>query len=109
MLALHLWTGERFIQDNALQIPIPALPLLTHYYLTALAARVIEVNTKGRFLGAFIVERTQWALNIGQALSEVSMFFLEGTRWLSCTIVWFGRATTKKVVLQGCDADGWGV
>lgn len=108
MLALHLWTGERF-KTMLFKSRLPALPLLVHYCITALAAKVIEVTTKGRFLGAFIVERTQWALNIGQALSEVSMFFLEGTRWLSSTIVLSGRAATKKVVLQGCDADRWGV
>lgn len=41
------------------------------YCITALAAKVIEVTTKGRFLGAFIVERTQWALNIGLFLKSV--------------------------------------
>lgn len=108
MLALHLWMGERF-KTMPFKSQLPALPLLAHYCITALAARVIKVTTKGRFLGAFIVERTQWALNIGQALFEVSMFFLEGTRWLSYTIIWCVRAATKKVVLQGCDADRWGV
>lgn len=79
MLAVHLGTGERF-KTMPFKSRLSALPLLAHCCITALAAKVIEVTTKGQFLGAFIVERTQWALDIGQALSEVSMFFLEGTR-----------------------------